>query len=180
MIKLILYLTSAILATSVFARSSDTDLIERFQNESALFEEIATMFSLAQSEFPSLNHIDLEKHSPYPLKIRNEILDKERSLLKKLHLTSIMKGDFSGLNLTDTVYLLAEEEQIELKESDEHYGVQRGYVRTKGSIQPIKKELGKSNKLEHIEFVPISENWYLYERRYNEELISFDPFEVDE
>jgi hypothetical protein len=178
MIRFIISAVIAFSVSSAFSKSDD-ELIKHFTNFEAVFEECTDTFDSARAGFPSLNHIDLEGHSPRSIEVKKEILNRQRELLTELHIRSVMKGDFSDLGLTDTVYLLVEEENIELEELDEHYGIQRGYVRTDSSIEPLVTVLGESKKTEYIEFVSIAKGWYLYERKYNHELINHGPFILD-
>lgn len=124
-------------------------------------------------EHPDLNHVDLLVHSMRSSIIPKETIRKIREDLRALELQSIMRSDFSGQNLSDTVFILAEQED------HDEFAIQRGFARSKSNLVPIVKELGKTEGWDNIEFIPISGNWYLYERRFGYELIHHEPFEFD-
>ena len=156
-----------------FGLITDNELRRHFSQHSEGIEKLADEFRTAVDEHPDLNHVDLLVHSMRSGLIPKETIRKIREDLRALKLQSIMRSDFSEQNLSDTVFIMAEQED------HDEFAVQRGFARSKSSLVPVVKELGKTQGWDYIEFIPISGNWYLYERRFGYELFEPGPFKPD-
>ncbi|MDQ8205785.1 hypothetical protein [Pelagicoccus sp. SDUM812003] len=148
----------ALLALAAFtANSLAGELQELFHKERSSLEKIRDEFSTVLEVYPDLNHVDLQSYSPRSIAISPKDFESIRSMMEVSGVLSVMKGDFSGMDFEDTVYILIE------YEDHPDIGIQRGFVSTKN-------ELGESGKSEDIRFTPIDQNWYLYERKFEHEL----------
>ena len=175
MLKRIYILLLVTLTQQVLANSLERELKDWFLENESLFNEAADYFESTVSAYPSLNHIDLEAYSPKQLAVSKGALEGVRKSLKELKISSAMRGDFSGEELNDTVYFLKEKKTV----GGGDFGLQIGFVRTEGDIKPLVTSFGNNYGDEFIEFILISKNWYLYQRRFSYELISFGSFVID-